>query len=102
MSISFIKEEQYNQIKQLTSVKDVVNFLEEETDYANYMAIEAQNITVKLIKSWLKQKLADELDYIEENSPKEIQTLIQYIRNSYMIDNIINILEGIKNKVDLT
>lgn len=51
MSISFIKEEQYNQIKQLTSVKDVVNFLEEETDYANYMAIEAQNITVKLIKS---------------------------------------------------
>lgn len=42
------------------------------------------------------------MDYIEENSPKEIQTLIQYIRNSYMIDNIINILEGIKNKVDLT
>ena len=57
-------------------------------------------ITVKLIKNRMKEKLADEIEYFENNGNETLKQLIFYIRCFYMIDNVINIVEGMKNKVD--
>ncbi len=46
----------------------------------------------------LKKKLSDEINYIEMNCQKELAKFIFYIRAEYMIDNVMNILEGLRNQ----
>jgi len=48
----------------------------------------------------LKKKLADEIDYVQANSGPDLQKFIQIIRHKYMIDNVINIIEGAKNRTN--
>ena len=46
----------------------------------------------------MKKKLSDELNYIEMNCMKELANFIFFIRAEYMIDNVMNILEGLRNQ----
>lgn len=46
----------------------------------------------------LKKKLADEIDYLQTVAGPELQKFLQMTRHKYMIDNVINIVEGCKNK----
>ena len=55
---------------------------------------------MQFIKNCLESKLAEELEYIERNSVDPLNKFCFFIRCPYMIDNIINIVEGLKNKVD--
>ena len=48
----------------------------------------------------MKKKLSDELDSIEINCMKGISNFMFYIRADYMIDNVMNILEGLRNRTD--
>lgn len=98
--LSFLKEDHYSQIKNLTNLQELKAYLEEETDYGTHFTSESTaNITVKGIMSVLQNKLADELEYLQRNCINPLNKFIWYLRCPYMIDNVINQLEGIKNRV---
>lgn len=68
-----------------------------DTDYADYIKdyVESDTSSLKIL---LKKKLADEIDYVQSVAGPELQNFIEMIRHKYMIDNVINIVEGSKNK----
>lgn len=86
-------------MKNCGSVQELKAFLE-ETDYAPFLLAETGNLPVSLLRAKLKQKLADELDYIKAQSTGLLQDFLSLVSCQYMIDNVVNMIEGIKNKVD--
>jgi V-type H+-transporting ATPase subunit d len=68
-----------------------------DTDYTDWIMNFNETDTTSL-KLCLKKKLADEIEYIQTVAGPDLQKFIQMIRHKYMIDNVINIIEGSKNK----
>jgi V-type H+-transporting ATPase subunit d len=92
----FLTEMHYGTLKTCTNARDFKTALL-DTDYADFVKEwdELESVTLKLL---LKRKLADEIDYLQTVSGQELQKFIQMIRHKYMIDNVINIIEGSKIK----
>ena len=59
------------------------------------------NISVSLMRSKLKRKLADEIEYVQSNSTGMLVQFLDMISIRYQLDNVVNIIEGLKNKVDI-
>ncbi|KAL4463023.1 hypothetical protein ABPG72_022230 [Tetrahymena utriculariae] len=95
---SFITQTQYTQMKTSNNLQDLKSHLE-ETDYANYLQNDVLELTIPLLRQKLKKKLADELDYIQAQSVGKLNEFINMMKHRYMIDNVVNMIEGIKNKV---
>ena len=95
---TFLREEQYTQIKNFNNLEEVFQYLQAETDYGEY--IDANNVSIVSLKNAMKKKLSDEFDHIEINCTQELSNFIFYIRASYMIDNVMNILEGLRSGTD--
>ena len=91
----FLKQEHYAQLKNFHSLEEVYQYLQTETDYGEY--IDISNVSINSLKSAMKKKLSDELDFIEINCMRELSQFIFYIRATYMIDNVMNILEGLRS-----
>ena len=97
---SFLSEDQYSALRNSTNMADFKMALE-ETDYAAYVVNEANPMEVSTLRTKLKQKLKDELDYVHNQAVSPLTDFIQRILHSYQIDNIVNIIEGLKNNIDL-
>lgn len=95
---AFLKDENYNQMKNLHNLEELLSYLYQETDYLEY--IDTSKVSINALKMSLKKKLADELKFIEINCNSEVCKFIFYIRANYMIDNVMNYLEGIKTGVE--
>lgn len=54
-------------------------------------------ITIPILKNKLRQKLAGEFDYISSQSVPPLSDFIHLLSCQYMIDNVINMIEGLKN-----
>ena len=89
-------EQQYTALRNTTNLKDLKSVLM-DTDYADYIKdyVESDTSSLKIL---LKKKLADEIDYVQSVAGPDLQNFIEMIRHEYMIDNVINIVEGSKNK----
>ena len=89
-------EQQYTALRNTTNIKDLKSVLM-DTDYADYIKdyVESDTSSLKIL---LKKKLADEIDYVQSVAGPDLQNFIEMIRHKYMIDNVINIVEGSKNK----
>ncbi len=59
------------------------------------------NISVSLMRSRLKRKLADEIEYVQSNSTGMLVDFLDMLAIRYQLDNVVNIIEGLKNKVDI-
>jgi V-type H+-transporting ATPase subunit d len=92
---AFLKAEHYAQLKNFNSLEEVYQYLQTETDYGEY--IDGANVSINSLKTSMKKKLSDELDYIEINCMRALSQFIFYIRATYMIDNVMNILEGLRS-----
>lgn len=68
-----------------------------DTDYADFLKDYGEQDTTSL-KILLKRKLADEINYLQMVAGDDLQKFLQMIRHKYMIDNVINIIEGSKNR----
>ncbi len=53
------------------------------------------------MRSKLKKKLADEIEYVQSNSTGMLVDFLDMIAIRYQLDNVVNIIEGLKNKVDI-
>lgn len=91
---AFLKEEQYNQVKNFHNLEEFAQYLMSETDYGEY--IDTTAVSINSLKAAMKKKLSDELNFIEINASNEVCKFIFYIRATYMIENVLNLLDGIK------
>jgi V-type H+-transporting ATPase subunit d len=53
------------------------------------------------MRSRLKRKLADEIEYVQSNSTGMLVDFLDMIAIRYQLDNVVNLIEGLKNKVEL-
>ena len=53
------------------------------------------------MRSRLKRKLADEIEYVQSNSTGMLVEFLDMVAIRYQLDNVVNIIEGLKNKVDI-
>jgi V-type H+-transporting ATPase subunit d len=73
----------------------------EETDYQQYLVQDSNEIQISVLRQRLKKKLADELEYIAAQTVQPLSGFLHLVLCKYMIDNVVNIIEGLKNKVDI-
>lgn len=73
-----------------------------DTDYNEYVKQikDEESEEIGALRAPLKQKLADEIDYVQSAGGPELSNFIEMIRHKYMIDNVINIIESSKNGTD--
>ena len=95
---SILGEQQYTALRNTTNLKDFKSVLI-DTDYSDYVK-EYNETDTSALKMLLKKKLADEIDQVQSVAGPDLDKFIEMIRHKYMIDNVINIIEGIKNKTD--
>ena len=95
---SILGEQQYTALHNSGNLKDFKSVLI-DTDYSDYVK-EYTETDTSALKMLLKKKLADEIDQVQSVAGPELDKFIEMIRHKYMIDNVINIIEGIKNKTD--
>jgi V-type H+-transporting ATPase subunit d len=95
----FLTEEVYAQLRNCNNIAEFKMVLE-DTDYGPYIQTEPNNLPVSLLRTKLKQKLADEFEYLSKNAVDPLAEFLRRISFRYMIDNVVNMIEGIKNKVD--
>jgi V-type H+-transporting ATPase subunit d len=98
--LSLLSQDKYEQMKNLTSIKQLKDFLIEETDFKDFF--EGLQLTTEIdtlqLMGCIKNKLADELKYLEGNCINPCFEFIGFLRTPYMIDNVVNIINGTKNK----
>ncbi|CAD8057005.1 unnamed protein product [Paramecium primaurelia] len=97
---SFLTEAQYQQMKNCASIPELKSFLE-ETDYQNCLQADNPQIPTSILRQRLKKKLADEFEYIEAQSTGTLTKYLFHLRCRFMIDNVVNMIEGLKNKIDI-
>ena len=95
---SILGEQQYTALRNTQNLKDFKSVLI-DTDYSDYVK-EYNETDTSALKMLLKKKLADEIDQVQSVAGPDLDKFIEMIRHKYMIDNVINIIEGIKNKTD--
>jgi len=95
----FLTEEVYNNLRNCNNIGEFKLVLE-DTDYAPYIQQEPSNLPVNVLRKKLKQKLAEEFEYMQTQSVFPLSEFLRRISLKYMIDNVVNMIEGIKNKVD--
>ncbi len=96
---SFLEEEDYNALKSATNLADFRTALE-ATDYEEILQQEPNPIPVTRLQTLLKQKLADDMQYLQAQASSPLYEFIDLMRHGYMIENTVYIIEGIKSKVD--
>lgn len=93
---TFLNKKHYQDLKNFTTLEEVYSYLSTETDYGQY--VDLNNVSINALKMMMKKKLSDEINYIEMNCMQKLADFIFFIRAEYMIDNVMNILEGLRNQ----
>jgi V-type H+-transporting ATPase subunit d len=96
---SFLNEDTYNALKNCNNLADFKLVLE-DTDYNQTIAAETE-IEIANLKNKCKEKLAKEIEHIIAQSVEPLTGFLKMMLHGYMIENVINIIEGVKNNVDL-
>ena len=96
---SFLTDDDYNALKSATNLIDFKTALE-ATDYEEVLQQEPNPIPVARLQTILKQKLADDMQYLQAQSSYPLYEFIDIMRHGYMIENTVYIIEGIKSNVD--
>jgi V-type H+-transporting ATPase subunit d len=99
MKKSFLEEEDYIALKNANNLVDFKTALE-TTDYEEILLQEPSPIPVQRLTHLLKQKLADDLNYIQAQASEPLYEFINLMRHGYMIENTVYFIEGIKAKSD--
>lgn len=96
----FLKEETYTALKNCTNLSEFKLVLE-DTDYAPYIAQEASPIEIATLKAKCKEKLTKELEHMVAQSYQPLTGFLQMMLHGYQIENVVGVIEGIKNEQPL-
>ena len=100
LRLTLLKEEDYTALKHAQNLADFKQALE-ETDYQSVLINEPSPIEVSRLKMILKKKLADDIAFIQAQAVQPLYEFLEMMRQDYMIDNVIYIIEGLKEKQNL-
>lgn len=96
---SFLTDDTYNALKNCGNLSDFKLVLE-DTDYSQTISTETE-IEIANLKNKCKEKLAKEIEHMIAQSVEPLTSFLKMMLHGYMIDNVVNIIEGVKNNVDL-
>jgi V-type H+-transporting ATPase subunit d len=99
MKKSFLEEEDYLALKNSTNLNDFKTALE-QTDYEEVVQSEPSPISPARLRTLLRQKLADDIQYLQSQASSPLYEFIDIMRHGYMIEDTIYIIEGIKGKTE--
>ncbi|CAG9329745.1 unnamed protein product [Blepharisma stoltei] len=97
MRMSFIRKEEYDALKDCASLGDAKMLLE-ETDYLPFLQNEPSPCQPNVIRARMKEKLAKEFEHMKSNAAPQLYNFLEKVSHKYMIDNVVNMIEIIKNK----
>uniref|UniRef100_A0A4W2CDF6 V-type proton ATPase subunit n=1 Tax=Bos indicus x Bos taurus TaxID=30522 RepID=A0A4W2CDF6_BOBOX len=88
----------YVNLVQCENLEDLKIHLQ-TTDYGNFLANQANPLTVSVIDTEMRKKLCREFEYFRNHSLEPLSTFFTYMTCSYMIDNVILLMNGaLQNK----
>ena len=94
---TFIKKDEYDALKDCSSLSDVKMVLE-ETDYLPFLQSEPTPAPTNTIRNKMKEKLAREFEFLKSNASPVLFKFLEKVSHRFMIDNVVNMIEVIKNK----
>lgn len=74
---SFIKPEEYEQLKNCETLNDIKVFLT-NTDYEDFMRDITSEVTVEIIRTEINNKLHDEWEFYLTNAYEPLTTYLRY------------------------
>lgn len=96
---SFLDDTVYTNLKSCNNLSDFKMVLE-ETDYHGVVS-QSPEIEITDLKTKCRQKLADEFTHMIAQSVQPLTGFLKMILHGFMIDNVVNVIEGVKNNVDV-
>lgn len=94
---TFIRKDEYDAIKDCSSLSDVKMVLE-ETDYLPFLQSEPTPVQPFKIRIKMKEKLAKEIEFLKSNASPTLYKFLEKLSHRFMIDNVVSLIEIIKNK----
>jgi len=88
-----LTKEDYQHLTQCDTLEDLKLHLQ-GTQYGGFLANEPSPLSVSTIDEKLREKLVVEFEYMRNHAYEELATFLDYIKYSYMIDNIILLITG--------
>ena len=95
----FLTEAEYLQLKATTNLQEFKQVLE-NTDYADYISGDG-NLEIVELKRLCKVKLITEIKHMMLQSTQPLTGFFERILHCYQIDNVVGIIEGVKNEQKL-
>jgi len=96
-----LTKEDYKHLTQCDTLEDLKLHLQ-STTYGNFLANEPSPLSVSVIDDKLREKLVHEFHFIRNHAYKELATFLDYVKYSYMIDNIILLITGTLHQKQLS
>ncbi|XP_004697541.1 V-type proton ATPase subunit d 2 [Echinops telfairi] len=90
---SLLTQQDYVNLVQCENLEDLKIHLQ-TTDYGNFLADQAGPLTVSIIDTKMRAKLCGEFEYFRNHSLEPLSTFFTYMTCSYMIDNVILLMNG--------
>ncbi|XP_035936396.1 V-type proton ATPase subunit d 2 isoform X2 [Halichoerus grypus] len=94
---SLLTQQDYLNLVQCETLEDVKIHLQ-TTDYGNFLANQTNPLTVSKIDTEMRKKLCREFEYFRNHSLEPLSTFFTYMTCSYMIDNVILLMNGALQK----
>ncbi|CAO2581212.1 V-type proton ATPase subunit d 2 [Lemmus lemmus] len=92
-----LTQQDYVNLVQCETLEDLKIHLQ-TTEYGNFLANETNPLTVSKIDTEMRKKLCREFDYFRNHSLEPLSTFFTYMTCSYMIDNVILLMNGALQK----
>ncbi|KAM6214366.1 V-type proton ATPase subunit d 2 [Rhynchocyon petersi] len=94
---SLLNQQDYINLVQCETLEDLKIHLQ-TTDYGNFLADQTGPLTVSIIDNKMRKKLCGEFEYFRNHSLEPLSTFFTYMTCSYMIDNVILLMNGALQK----
>ncbi|XP_033295701.1 V-type proton ATPase subunit d 2 isoform X2 [Orcinus orca] len=92
-----LTQRDYINLVQCETLEDLKIHLQ-TTDYGNFLANQTNPLTVSIIDTEMRKKLCREFEYFRNHSLEPLSTFFTYMTCSYMIDNVILLMNGALQK----
>ncbi|XP_028987620.1 V-type proton ATPase subunit d 1-like [Betta splendens] len=100
MKAGILTQADYQNLTQCDSLEDMKLHLQ-STDYAKLLSSSEGDLTVSLVDSKLRDKLATEFSCLRSNALPPLSTFLDYMTYSYMIDNVVMLITGALKQRDV-
>lgn len=92
-----LTRQDYANLVQCETLEDLKLHLQ-TTDYGNFLASQTHPLTVSKIDAEMRRKLCHEFQYFRNHALGPLSTFLTYMTCSYMIDNVVLLMNGALQK----